>query len=270
MSTVGKSHRTPFKHWVLDKTLGRIAGIMGRGYVPFIWGDFTVVDLCAGDGESGPDGDSSPSIIAKHCNWVANEFTKRGGRSKSKAVFIEKMANTHDKLKSNSHVWSGKHNTELMLGDARDYRVAAGEHDAVFVNADPNHIHDMPLAEGLIDSLPQFTTMTMTLGCNVGGLKMMKLSEREPWYQYVDMATGRMKSFHDAILCRIDRDKAQWAYLSVVPKKFAPSIMADMKKAGDRMFTHGVSLVSMRDSADEWTRMIDGLFKTREELQHAS
>ena len=76
--SVGKSHRTPFKHWVLNRILGNIAGVVGRRSVKFIWGNFTVVDLCAGDGEGGHDGRSSPEIIAHHCDWVWNAFRKSG------------------------------------------------------------------------------------------------------------------------------------------------------------------------------------------------
>lgn len=267
MSSVGKSHRTPFKHWVLDKTLGSIAGRVGKGKVRFIFGDFHVVDLCAGDGEPGEHGMSSPEIIAKHCRWVQAEFKNRGQWNKAKATLIEKSPHTFEKLSKKEEALGSGYSLELILGDARDYRVSATKNQSLFINADPNHIKDMPLADGLVESFPQFTTMTLTLGCNVGGIKRRPIEERAKWFEYVDMCCNRMKTYHDAVLCTVKNDGSRWAYMSVIPKKDSSDYVTSLIRKGSKEFKHGVEVASFRESSEEWGRLTKWLFLTQKEAE---
>lgn len=269
MSTVGKSHRTPFKHWVLDRTLGSIAGRVGRATVKFVFGDFQVIDLCAGDGESGDQGTSSPEIIAKHCRWVQQQFKNRGSWNKVVATLIEKSPHTFSKLKEKEDKLGGGYELEMILGDAREYRVpeSSNKNRPVFINADPNHINSMPLADELVQSFPQFTTMTLTLGCNVGGLKKMSLEDRMRWFEYVDMCCNRMKSYHDAILCSLNNDSQRWAYMSVIPKADSKDYIKSLIKKGSQEFKNGVTVASFRESAEEWDRLTKYLFWTVKENQ---
>lgn len=265
--SVGKSHRTPFKHWVLNQTLGSIAGIVGRRAVPYIQGDFHVIDLCAGDGDPGEYGSSSPQIIAKHCRFVQDGFREKNYPFRAKATLIEKSAMTFDRLASKEQELSEGYTLELIHGDARDYRVEAKKNQAVFINGDPNHINDMPLAEGLVESFPNFTTMTLTLGCNAGGLKRQPFEERQKWFDYVDMCCKRMKSYHDAIICSVRNDCAQWAYLSVIPKKHSERCTKELVRKGKEEFDYGVDVASYRSSFSEWDAIIKRLFLTKKELK---
>ena len=259
-STVGKSHRTPFKHFVLDKTLGSWAGRIAPGYIKFIWGDMHIVDLCAGDGEPGEHGLSSPQIIDKHASWSVNEMRRRGSRSRVHVTLIEKNAHTCDKLKSNISA-TGFYNLNVVNGDAREFTLEVGsKNEAAFINADPNNIKQMPLAEPLVDSFPKLTTMTLTLGCNVGGVKRRPREEREEWFEYVRMCAGKMRSYHDAIICRVVRDDAQWAYLSIIPSADTNKYIPILKKEGARHFDHGVDVVSFRSNNDIFWRQVDKLF----------
>ncbi len=267
--SVGKSHRTPFKHFVLDKLLGSHVGRIATGRVKFIFGDTHIVDLCAGDGSPGDHGLSSPQIIHKHSKWAASEFLKRGCRSRVKVTMIEKAEASYLSLERNLNR-PKPYDLNLIHGDARSFRLSVGgKNEAAFINADPNHVAHMPLARDLVESFPKLTTMTLTLGCNVGGIKRMKREDREQWFEYVDMCTGKMQSYHDAILCSVVRDASQWAYLSIIPKADTDQVGKLLTKAGAAEFDHGVSCVSFRDSAEKFSRGVDELFLQKKELQHA-
>jgi len=114
--TVGKSSRTPLKHWILNSELGRLVGVFGNpiaaSKVPAKASPFLVVDLCAGDGVATEDCESSPAIITKHLKWAASRGVDVGG------LLIEKDANTFSHLQGNTecHEW-----LTLIHGDARDW-----------------------------------------------------------------------------------------------------------------------------------------------------
>lgn len=157
MSVVGKSSRTPFKHWLLNSHLGRIAGVLNlrSPQVPAKANPFLCVDLCAGDGLETESHNASPVIISRHLNWFASQRPD----NKCEAVFIEKASATHRELRRNlsEHNLLFPHN--VIIGDAREYRVQpTSPWQAIFVNCDPNHVADMPLAEPLAASLTETTT----------------------------------------------------------------------------------------------------------------
>lgn len=268
-STVGKSHRTPFKHFVLDKTLGAWAGRIASGRVKFIWGDMHIVDLCAGDGCPGEHGLSSPQIIDKHASWSVNAMRARGSRARVHATLIEKSEHTYNKLVENIKP-TGFYNLLTVNGDARDFRLEVGsKNEAAFINADPNNISQMPLAEPLVDSLPKLTTMTLTLGCNVGGIKRIAREERECWFSYVKMCAEKMRPYHDIVICRVLRDESQWAYMSIIPSADTRKYMPMLQKEGRKHFKHGVDVISFRDGVEMFWKSIDELFLQKKELVSA-
>lgn len=264
--TVGKSHRTPFKHFVLNCTLGAWTGRIATGRVKFIWGDMHIADLCAGDGVPGEHGLSSPQIIHKHATWAASRL--RSGVVRSTLIEIDR--NTHSQLTENLSLTPANYRREVLLGDAREFRLAAGKNEAAFINADPNCVDNMPLAEELVATFPRMTTMTLTLGCNVGGIRRLGRDKRAKWYEYVEICTRRMQKCHDAILCSVVRDASKWAYLSIIPKVDTRTYMPKLFREGGKEFRHGVALASFREDGEQFERMIDELFLTNEELANAT
>jgi len=72
MTRVGRSSRPPFKHWLLNKELGRVTGIVARNpsACPATASPFHIIDLCAGDGMVTEEHDASPGIILKHARFA--------------------------------------------------------------------------------------------------------------------------------------------------------------------------------------------------------
>lgn len=257
---VGRSSRTPFKHWILDAELGRLCGIFGSPAarkVPAIADPFLVIDLCAGDGVCNTDHDSSPAIIRKHLAWAASRGVN------VKAVLIEKQSLTFDMLHQSMRptpAWM-----ELINGDARDYRLICKPNQAVFVHSDPNHIHDWPISNELITGLSETTTMLCTLGCNVGGLKQLPRDVREGWFQHVLECVNCMPFFHDAILIALAGDASQWAYLLRLPCKWSAKTVKNIARIGANFTSYKVVMASYIEERDKFEHLQKRLFLTAKE-----
>lgn len=207
---VGQSGRTLWKHTLLNAVIG---GEMGAFNYLGAGRSYTMLDLCAGDGRpADASGESSPGILLRH-----RDLARRNG-SDVRVVLVERNASTFATLEQ-EHPGAD----HLIHGDSREpgtVPVLWRPSDYVFVHNDPNSIADFALAPELVAALPRFTTTLSTLGCNVGGLKRLPLSERQGWYEHVNTVTRTMGYWHDAMLVRVDRDDAQWAYLLTWPAKW--------------------------------------------------
>jgi len=259
---VGKSSRTPFKHWVLNAHLGKIAGVLSTrsSDVPASPTPFLCVDLCAGDGTQSDSHQCSPAIINRHCSWLH----ARG--INCSAVFIEHNANTFDMLQRNIIPQNHPHRIELIHGDAREYRVEPTcKNQAIFVNCDPNAISNMPLADEFAESLTPTTTMTMTLGCNVDGLKRLSREKREEWFEYADRVIRNMPTWHDAIAVRLIRDASQWAYLTRLPRKWAHRQAVELRNKGNSLWPNGVEVAIRSESGSGFVDLLTRLFLTEKE-----
>lgn len=259
---VGRSSsRTPFKHWILNTELGRLCGIFANpsaaASVPAKADPFCVIDLCAGDGHCDNGANSSPSIITRHLGWAS----QRGVQVD--AHLIEKNAGTFEVLCGNiaRQPW-----LSLTHADAREW-VSPEFHkkQAVFIHSDPNHIHDWPVTPDLIAGMSETTTMLATLGCNVGGLKMMSRDQRMCWYDHVAMCVNAMPSYHDAVLVSLDGDSSQWAYLLRVPSKWSASTCAKILSTGRQFSKWDFRMASFRSSRNDFENMQHHLFLTTKE-----
>lgn len=226
---------------------------------------FLCVDLCAGDGTE-PEGErsSSPGIISHHCDWL----TKKGFSVKS--VMIEKHSATFESLEQNMQLKPCLHDRILKNEDAREFVFYPSVmNQAVFINCDPNSIADLPFSERLAKSLTKTTTITLTLGCNVGGLKRLTKEKRQEWYDYMSVMIQIMPSWHDALLISIERDDAQWAYFSRIPQLWSADTMTNIKKAGSKFFENGVRVESYRRDRRGFQSLVNHLFLTKAELKNA-
>ncbi len=265
INTVGKSSRTPFKHWVLNSHLGQIVGSLSLRSmkVPAKPEPFLCVDLCAGDGSETERNEASPMIITHHCDWLA-----RKGFS-VKSVLIEKQSATFETLEQNMAKRQLVHDCELRNADARDFVFTPScANQAVFINCDPNAISDLPFAESLASSLTKTTTMTLTLGCNVGGLKRLKADKRAAWFDYMDVIVRIMPAWHDAVLIAVESDSAQWVYVSRVPVVWSPKVIRDVERKGSAHFPKGVRVESFRRSKRGFDDLVKRLFLTKAEVRN--
>ncbi len=263
---VGRSSRTPVKHEILHSMLGKVCGVLSADSdkVPCkaTWANPLVcVDLCGGDGLRSDDHDCSPMIMFDHCSKLA----EKGKRSKLKV--IEKMDNTFEQLTINCGHLS-KEIVTLTRGDARDYRLPQlGHNQPAFVHCDPNSVDQIPLTKPFVQGFNRFTTYLVTLGCNVGGQKMLPFSKRELWFEYVTLLTDVLPSHHDDILFWLNSDSAQWAYLLSIPKVWSDDFAAKMIKKTAEMWTHGLSAASYRRERKRFDNELKRLFLTKEEYE---
>lgn len=264
--SVGKSSRTPFKHWVLNSELGRLCGIFAHPLAldktPVELDEqhpFHVIDLCAGDGVPTSKSErTSPAIISAHLTVARYQNVP------VKATFIEKAANAYDLLKMNVCVKAPF--VELVHGRAQDYQFKATHpKQAIFIHSDPNHIDDWPITDELIGSLSETTTMLCTLGCNVGGLKRKSLEERKRWYGHMQQVIESLPSYHDAILIAFDRDAHRWAYLLRLPDKWSRRTMESIRKSGQKLAPFDLRIASANTQGREFKSICNYLFLTGKE-----
>ena len=266
---VGRSsNRTPIKHMILDKMVGKISGVLSLDSpnVPCRANPFLVVDLCGGDGLVTLEHDASPQILHKHCMWLR----QRGKRAD--LIVFEERAITFDVLTENTAGMIGRGDWfTLHNADSRSF-VMPGlrENQAAFVHCDPNCVDQIPLTRPFLDSWNKYTTYLVTLGCNVGGVKKLPLSKRETWFEYVSSLVRILPRNHDAVLFWLVNDSSQWAYLLSLPKCWSREFSSDIVKNACSWWPDGVGCVSWTSERAEFTRNINRLFLTREEFANAN
>jgi len=263
-SIVGRSSRTPAKHYLLDSMLGKVAGVLSLSSpsVPcrITWNHPLIcVDLCGGDGLKNDDHDASPVIMNKHCVWLAN----RGRRAK--LTVFEKASNIFEQLEQNCS-WMSKEIVTLTHGDSREYVLPPlAETQAAFIHCDPNNVDQIPLTRPFVAGFNKYTTYLVTLGCNVGGLKMVPQDKRSVWFDYVKMLIEVLPRHHDAVLFWLNRDDSQWAYLLSIPKVWSGDFTSKAVEQTSKIWTKGVSAVSYRGNRERFYDRLTQLFLTKEE-----
>lgn len=211
--TVGTSERTIGKHTLLNRILGREVGIiaMDKARPSFLAKEFTILDLCAGSGTPSPfSGESSTSIIEKHVKHLQRFNVKNN------IMFCEKDPATFAKLKQSYPEWA----INIDSNEIKEIPFEISKNSAVFIQCDPNNVNQICISQELLEKTTSFTTILITMGCNVCGLKMLSFEKRKSWYEKLAQILHYMPSWYDAILVRLLGDKAQWAYLIIGPKKW--------------------------------------------------
>lgn len=262
---VGRSSRTPIKHYLLNAMVGKVCGVIAldRPSVPCRITSrqpMVMVDLCGGDGLRTEGHDASPLIMYHHCQGLA-----RKGKSSTLEV-IEKMPNTFEQLEQNCRHMAPEIVT-LTYGDSSKYRLPQlQETQAAFVHCDPNTVDQIPLSRPFVAGFNRYTTYLVTLGCNVSGTKAWTApSGRAKWFDYVEMVTEVLPRHHDAVLFWLNRDSSQWAYLLSIPKVWSVDFTTQAVAHTSKHWTHGVSAVSYRADRKEFANQVTRLFLTKEE-----
>jgi hypothetical protein len=260
MSSIGTSDRTLGKHVLLNKLLGREVGMLL--YKPkFINSRYIMVDMCAGDGKKTyQSAECSPSIMTKHFSFLKRHNTTID----AELILVEKDRNTFDILSSCGYPATLHHcDAGTMACPPARY----DEYSAAFIHIDPNHVNDWPLSDDFARNLPKYSTMLITLGCNVGGLKRLPMSARQAWFDKMDKVLDRLPSWHDALLVALKGDKAQWAYLITGPTKWHNEgrYMKDAASAFS-YWKHGLEMVRYGTDPEGFFAVRDRLFFTKEEM----
>lgn len=219
---VGQSpEHTIFKHALLNKLIGQFAG--AASYLRH--DKIVMVDATAGDGrDSGFSKMSSPKIFSRHLKFLARQRRCRAFVYMIEAdqptffrlgLAIDEIAEELDFPELETHVFR-------ILGDYRSPDVAAklalSDRSIAFLYIDPNNAGNVELSQAMRDKLPSRTTYLATLGCNASGVK--RAPDVTPRLECIDNLEYLLRfvnQYQDACLIRLDRDKAQWAYLLTVP-----------------------------------------------------
>lgn len=255
--TVGRSCRSQYKHFLLDKYLGKVSGALWTGNT-FARAPLHCVDLCAGDGIETDLHRASPMIFEKHCRH------KCGRSNQATLDLIEWDKASFDLLVQNvgCHEW-----VTVTHGDARKYRLPPmDDRQAVFIHCDPNNAHQTPLTEEFVSGFTKCTTYIVTLGCNPDGLKRLPIDQRILWRDYVDILVEKLPRWHDALLFWLMKDAAQWAYLVSIPDKWRDNFLSMAVTVGDKMWPKGVGGTSFRLNPSNFVKQLERLFLTSEEL----
>lgn len=273
--TVGLSSRTPSKHDLLRRVVGREAGVVWRTYTTR---RYRLFDLTAGDGVGdGSTGlwerDSSPGILAHHAAWLGLRGVSAHVllTERASATFTELMDNLLRELPirgweqiGEAHWVCGMAELEANQLDSLELAPEFHPDDIVFANNDPNTIKDWAFPPLMVQNAPRMITTLSTLGCNVGGLKRLDEEERLLWFEHVRKIEGTTSRWHDVVLANIDRDPAQWAYCLSTPSKWREQVQGDITKAFAPTFAMNVA---WRSDGSAYRRMQDELFRTSKERQ---
>ena len=285
-SPVGRSERTPAKHEVLQKIVGRITGA-----APHVKSRrLGFIDLCAGDGVTPEDTDfwhgCSPGILIRYASGAI-----RRGMAPSIVILYEINRNTYDRLITNLTANLGEPFAAKDGQTRYDYTTDAGvavrvfafrgsgkdadvswihRDDCMFVNNDPNSIHDWAMRATLISEILERTwrcTTFSTMGCNTGGLMMKPFEERKTmWYPHLSAIKDSLPNHMDVVLAAIDRDASKWAYATTSPmvwrQKTEKDITSAFKKIGRDMH-----VAWWRDAPAAFGELEDRLFLRKTELE---
>jgi hypothetical protein len=264
-TTVGTSSRTPFKHWLYNAMLGKVAGATSTGKAMGCTGMF-ILEMCAGAGLDIDSIGSSPTLAKRHTEWLLSKGMP------ARAVLYERERLTFDRLQARieqSPTVKAIHGTSENL-TLYDLPILAT--DSVMIYADPNSVATLPVSQDLVASFNHRTLFLMTLGCNASGIKRNSIEDRRKWYDVARMIIRSVKRHHDIQLIWLNGDSHQWAYMSAVPIKWSLEMMQSALKVGNdpkrNMWPHGVSALSLKHQGEgRMMEKLRELFLTQKEKE---
>lgn len=135
---------------------------------------------------------------------------------------------------------SGKYGNVVDLvahsgsGSAAEISYIRSHKTSVIALNDPNAITTWAMRPTFSSEVQERTWMfrsLSTLGCNPSGLKRLTRDERAAWFDLIDSVMRSLPNWRDLLLCAIQRDAAQWAYLIETPDKWRSSTSREASKA---------------------------------------
>lgn len=273
---VGRTWRTPAKHDLMRNLIGKEVGVskVMAAIRRCVWYDLTAGDAANVDDHEWANA-CSPGILAKYAPGV----------SKPTYVYLHEIKPaTYDRLIENlsanlpelgyrqaaENVWLHGENVFLCATNTSGAEANVGmleRADAVFAVNDPNAITEWAMrpsfAAEVNRTTPWFRSLS-TLGCNPAGIKRLPLEERQGWFDLVQSQEDATPRHRDLLLCAIERDASQWAYLMGEPIRWRPAMETVARGVFKR---HGVGITSAwwRTQPDAFSELKRQLFLTGKE-----
>ena len=290
---VGRSiKRTPAKHNLMDKLAGNEVGMVTR--VLSARHNVTnarMIDLTAGD--ASPPGCLTISDWRKNCSPGILAHHGAHATVPTLIEIYERATGTFDALLNNlterlPHLgyepaswsptgsdfgWRHKKAPTIIVplnksgADANITGISSAT--SVFVTHDPNHINDWAMRPTFAQEVrlltPWFRSIT-TMGCNIGGLKRLELTERKRWYDFLNSISAQLYAHHDLFLCAINGDASQWGYLIETSQKSQHREALEYF-ANSAFNANGLELRNawLRRTEQEFKTIVHELFLTKEE-----
>jgi hypothetical protein len=247
---VGKSSRTPYKHWLLNTMAGKVAGVLklNNPTVPAKL-PLLLIDMCAGDGEVDEINNSSPAILIKHA--AHNEG--------SKVILFEKNSLTYSRLEHNYPEADCRNESSESLVLSNEL---VSSNQAVFINCDPNSVASNPINPHFTAMLTPATTFIVTLGCNAGGVQRIVANEGELWHAKAIGLICNIPSFHDVHLYILNNDSHMWAYMARLPLAWSDDYLTTCERVGNKMWKNGVTAISYKCEPDRFKFELNRLFNS--------
>lgn len=273
--TVGTSPRTPMKHDLLWSLVAKENGVI---HIDKHWlfrsGVYQTVDLCAGCGDrpaveklTKAKALSSPSIFFHHANWL---LTKAREDIAPHVSLVEKAQNTSESLKQNVLQYCGDVDYCIHDCNASDIDLNTFWHPqvkAAFILNDPNTVIDFALTGPILDSAPTYTTTLSTLGCNPRGIKRLSRDQRTGWFERIQEVVNFVPAWHDAMIVKLNRDEAQWAYLLTGPLRwFDDETYQKTCQSAFSAWRRGIALARYKTEGRAFMEICEELFLTKKEL----
>lgn len=284
---VGRSERTPAKHDLMNRLIGNEIGMLRYGLGGQVRKS-RFIDLTAGD--AAPPGQDTLDGWRRNCSPGLLAYHGRNAFIPTRIDLYEKMPATFDLLVTNldrylpilgydlvNGVWmhqNGLTTLHLHQEDGANASLAGIDRStAVLVTHDPNHMRDWAMRTTFASEIRAQTMWLRsisTMGCNVGGLKMLPFSERKLWFDNVRHIAAALYLHHDLYVAAIEGDAAQWAYLVETSRleTHKDRIELDVEKAFKK---HGFDLncAWLRDEQAAFIAILKQLFLTKTERSAA-
>lgn len=275
---VGRGWRTPAKHDLMRSLIGKEVGVSKvMGAVKrCVW-----YDLTAGDAAPITDmewtSSCSPGILANHARNVGKPtyvflYEIKPATYDRLVAILEAALPTLGYRQAGPNTWlHGEHvYLTAMNGSGADASIGLIQRgDAVFALNDPNAITEWAMrptfASEIAGITPWFRSLS-TLGCNPAGLKRLSIDERRGWFDLIRSQELACPQYRDLLLCAIERDASQWAYLMSEPTKWRGYMEATARTAFKR---HGASLTAAwwRQAPEPYAELKRQLFFTTKERE---
>ena len=275
--SVGRSHRTPAKHSLMDKMIGReigagnkMASILCQRYYDLTAGDGVVNEELTG----GWSRNCSPGIAAFHA---------RNSEKPIEVLLYEKQPATFDRLlaslgeqlpllgyeedEENEWICNNVHLRAVNGSGSEALTNGILRCMSVLVSNDPNAITDWAMrstfAMEIASKTPWFRSIS-TMGCNPAGLKRLPHEERLTWFDQIQEQIDALPAKQDLLLVEIEKDDAQWAYLLSEPIRWRARVVQEVERA---FGNHGmmVNYAWFKEDLGRFNTIQERLFLTKKE-----
>lgn len=266
---IGKSIRSPFKHWVLRcHTAGLVSAYLRKNPKVPARPPIHFVDLCAGNGYHDKSYKSSSIILLEKasclCDMNIPAYVTLIENNMLTCSELEKSVDTYRNCRLAQNQKCAP--CSVLNSDAGDFRIEPMfDNQGIFVNCDPNSMGTMPLRRKFISSLSKTSTFLVSMGCNVSGLKRLEIEVRKEWRSFAEDLTRAMPRWHDVLLIRLLGDASQWAYLLRIPSCWVSQHRETISSFHNEEFLFEIQIDSYRSQRPRFEDSLNSLFFTKKE-----